>query len=212
MDPLTETVPSAATPPEIIHLNELTVLDPETKQPNHRYFHTTVRHQYPPYGYVAFYLESYDVRQKTFTIRVLSDGRVLNFVPLGYPCVKITEAEAQQMVEHRRGNSKQPTNNKQYMAETTAPAAPAEKKARVSADGRTPIRQLALQGFAEKLDQNAIVAAIKTVYPEKDGKKIRQLVSLYRYNEGAKAKKAKKAGVAAPAPAEAAPAEAAPAS
>lgn len=184
------TLPSSPdVPTGLITQLSLAALDPQTRELTHRYFHTTWRHQYPPYGYCAFYLEAYDPRSKMFSIRVLSDGRVLNHIPLDYPCVIITEVEAEVMTAHRRGNqtTKQPNNIIMSEENSGAPVAPV--KQRTSADGRPSLRSLACKGFVEGLDQDTIVKAIQVVYPEKPEAKIRQLVSLYRWNEKAKAKK-----------------------
>ena len=195
---------------EIMYLNEQTAL--LNGQIIHRYFHSVWRYKYPPYGYCPFYLKAYNPQTKLFTIVVLDDGRELDSVPLDYPVVPISEEKAQQMVEHRRSGLKtkpmSPSNmelsnrNKTTMSETATPDKPADTKP--ADDGRTPIRQLALAGFARgcntKEERAALVAEIKLIYPEKEEKSIKQLVTLYRYNESpaAKAKlEAKKAAAKA---------------
>lgn len=203
---------------EIVTFSVSLLLD-EAGVLKHRYFKSTWYTVYKPYMQCPYYIKGYDATKKVFTIQVLWDGRELA-IPVGSTAIPITEEEAEQLKQQKRAYSqtKPQPQNQINMSEETAtattepplserpPKAPKEKKSRVRDDGRKPIRQICLEGFAAGKERKAVVDDILVIYPEKDRTKAGQLASLYKYNEKNK-DKPKKEKAAPETPAEAAPAE-----
>ena len=88
----------------------------------------------------------------------------------------------------------------------TAPVAEKKNRSKVERNGRPSVRSLVIQGLAEGKTNAEMLPMLKSLYPERDEKKLKVLiyVSKHSYEESLK-KKAAKAGVVVPATAESAP-------
>lgn len=187
----------------LIHLTYENTHDAEGNI-KHRFFKSIFLYVTKPYTKMPVYLESYNKATKKFTIIVLYPKRTLDFVPVGYPLIPISEKEAQDLVEHRRNFNAQSNNQKPKPPtmelsslvnpnlkpldhpapanqEEKAPAvtsAPKAQRSIPSKDGRPSIRSIVVAAFNEGKNKEEILPILQSVFPDKDAKYLKSMIAV----------------------------------
>lgn len=169
----------------------------------HQYFKTTFNCPYKPFCPLPVTLLGYNKSTRCWKIRVLSDGRELDFLPLNYPLIPITEEDALQLIEHVRGanlESFKPRTEREPMTRLpvtpvptpATPSAPTPKPAPTKQPSPAPEipegerkpsgRQLILRDLEAGVPKEDTIAKLVAMNPNRPIQNIKSHYSLTRSN------------------------------